>query len=226
MEVSVEWILEAILGKTGSIIFTGPNGVGKTLLSIQAVEAALSKNRKTVYALTTMSPQTFLELAKSIGAEFDNHLEEGRLVLVDCHTRGENTYPAKYSISPEASLLEIRQTFLEAADYASNYFLVIDDLSTLLAYIPSENAFKFYQAVASDVRRNGGTCVAIIVPDILEQKLTNLLYSLSDGVVEMMMEEMGGNLRRFLRIRFLRGVRHPTEWSEYVIGLRGIELLP
>ncbi|MEM4574507.1 MAG: hypothetical protein QXF45_08245 [Candidatus Caldarchaeum sp.] len=114
---------------------------------------------------------------------------------------------------------------MEAADYAENFFLVIDDLSTLLAYVPSENAFKFYQAIASDIRRSAATCIAVIVPEILKQKLTNLLYSLSKGVVEMTMEEMGGNLRRFLGIRFLRGVRHPTEWSEYITGIRALELI-
>ena len=41
----------------------------------------------------------------------------------------------------------------------------------------------------------------------------------------MLFEEMGGNLRRFVRIRFLRGVRHPTEMLEFQIGARGIELL-
>ncbi|MCS6784231.1 MAG: RAD55 family ATPase [Candidatus Caldarchaeum sp.] len=225
MQVTINWVVETILGKIGSIIFTGPNGVGKTLLASQAAEKALKQGRKVIYALTTMAPQNFIDLAGSVSIDFRDYLSNDSMVIVDCHTRGEKTPFAKYTVSPESSLLEIRQKFLEAADYSDNFFLVIDDLSTLLAYVQSENAFKFYQAVASDVRRSNATSVAVIVPEILEQKLTNLLYSLSDGVVEMTMEEMGGNLRRFLRIRFLRGVRHPTEWIEYIIGLKGIELI-
>ncbi|MDW8083902.1 MAG: RAD55 family ATPase [Candidatus Caldarchaeum sp.] len=225
MQLSADWVIDTVISKNGSIIFTGPNGVGKTLLAVQAAEKALRRGRKSIYVLTTMAPQNFLDLANSVSVDLSQYLMNESMVIVDCHTRGESNSLAKYTISPEASLLEIRQKFLEAADYQKNFFLVIDDLSTLLAYVPSENAFKFYQAVASDVRRSGATCVAVIVPDILEQKLTHLLYSLSDGVIEMTMEEMGGNLRRFLRIRFLRGVRHPTEWNEYTIGLRGIELL-
>jgi hypothetical protein len=44
-----------------------------------------------------------------------------------------------------------------------------------------------------------------MVPDIHETRLTILLYSLAEGVVEMSLEEMGGALRCFVRIRFLRG---------------------
>lgn len=225
VRVSIDWIIESIISKTGSIIFTGPNGVGKTLLAIQTSMAALKKGRKVIYALTTMAPKNFVEVAESISIDLREPIENGSMVIVDCHTRGESTPYAKFHVSPESSLLEIRQKFLEAADYAENFCLVIDDLSTLLAYVPSENAFKFYQAIASDVRKSSATCIAVVVPDILEQKLTNLLYSLSEGVVEMTMEEMSGNLRRFLRIRFLRGVRHPTEWNEYVAGMRGLELI-
>ncbi|MEM4303236.1 MAG: RAD55 family ATPase [Candidatus Caldarchaeum sp.] len=225
MQVSTDWIIETIIRKRGSIIFTGPNGVGKTLLAIQVVEKALREGWKCVYALTTMAPQTFLDLAKSISVDFADDVEDGMLVIVDCHTRGEPSKLARYSLSPESSLLQIRETFLEAAEGAENYVLVVDDLSTLLAYVPSEPAFKFYQGIASDMRRNRATGISVLVPDVLEQKLTNLLYSLSDGVVEMALEEMGGNLRRFMRIRFLRGVRHPTEWNEFQIGLKGIELL-
>lgn len=225
MQISFTRFVDTIVERKGSVIFTGANGVGKTLLAVQAAENALRKGRKVVYALTTMAPESFLELANSISVNLGKYLQNNSLVIVDCHTREESSSLAKYTVSPESSLLEIRQKLLEAAEYANNFFLVIDDLSSLLAYVPSENAFKFYQAVASDVRKSFSTSIAIIVPDILEQKLTNLLYSISDGVVEMTLEEMGGNLRRFLRIRFLRGVKHPTEWIEFTIGMTGIELL-
>ena len=172
-----------------------------------------------------MAPRTFLEMASSISVDLYGAVQEGRLVIVDIHTRGEPGQFARYSVSPESSLLQIRETLLVAAEGEKNYMQVVDDLSTLLAYTPSEPAFKFYQAIAADLRRSNATGIAIIVPEILETKLTNLLNSLSDGVVEMFLEEMGGNLRRFVRIRFLRGVRHPTEMLEFQIGVKGIELL-
>ncbi|MEM4413476.1 MAG: ATPase domain-containing protein [Candidatus Caldarchaeum sp.] len=225
MRLGIEDVLSLLSSKTGSLIITGPNGVGKTLLSIQAADRALKRGTKCVYALTTMAPRTFLDMAKFISVDFSDSLENNSLVLVDCHTRGEESSPAKFSISPEASLLQIRQTFLEAAEFSQNYLLVVDDLSTLLAYVPSETAFKFYQGVASDLRRNKATGISVIVPEILDQKLTNLLYSLSDGVVEMTLEDMGGNLRRFMRIRFMRGVKHLAEWSEFQIGEHGLEII-
>jgi KaiC/GvpD/RAD55 family RecA-like ATPase len=64
-----------------------------------------------------------------------------------------------------------------------------------------------------------------MVPDIHETRLTILLYSLAEGVVEMSLEEMGGALRCFVRIRFLRGVVQSTEWSEFPIGPQGIEII-
>jgi len=214
-----------LVSRPGSIIFTGVNGVGKTLLAIQAVDRALKQGRKCVYVLTTMAPRTFLEMASSISVDLYGAVQEGRLVIVDIHTRGEPGQFARYSVSPESSLLQIRETLLVAAEGEKNYMQVVDDLSTLLAYTPSEPAFKFYQAIAADLRRSNATGIAIIVPEIPETKLTNLLNSLSDGVVEMFLEEMGGNLRRFVRIRFLREVRHPTEMLEFQIGVKGIELL-
>ncbi|MEM2024223.1 MAG: ATP-binding protein [Candidatus Caldarchaeum sp.] len=64
MQVSTDWIIETIMRKRGSIIFTGPNGVGKTLLAIQVVEKALREGRKCVYALTTMAPPNLFGLGK------------------------------------------------------------------------------------------------------------------------------------------------------------------
>jgi KaiC/GvpD/RAD55 family RecA-like ATPase len=225
LRLGIDWLTDVLISRPGSLIFTGVNGVGKTLLAIQSVYRALQQGRKCVYALTTMAPRTFLEMASSISVDLYGAVEAGRLVIVDIHTRGEPGQLARYSVSPESSLLQIREALLVAAEGERGYLQVIDDISTLLAYTPSEPAFKFYQGIAADLRRNEATGIAIIVPEILEPKLTNLLNSLSDGVVEMLLEEMGGNLRRFVRIRFLRGVRHPTEMLEFQIGARGIELL-
>jgi len=132
---------------------------------------------------------------------------------------------SKYTLGPESNLLQLRETILTAANDVESYHLVIDDLSTLLDYTPSETAFKFFQGISSDIRRNSSSGILIMVPEILETRLTNLLYSLADVVIEMSLAEMGGALRRFVRIRFLRGVPHSTEWSEYLIGPRGIEII-
>ncbi|MEM4352295.1 MAG: ATPase domain-containing protein, partial [Candidatus Caldarchaeum sp.] len=118
MRLGIEDVLSLLNSKTGSLIITGPNGVGKTLLSIQAVDRALKRGKKCVYALTTMAPQTFLEMARSISVDFIDSLERNSLVLVDCHTGGEESSPARFSVSPEASLLQIRQTLLEAAEFS------------------------------------------------------------------------------------------------------------
>ena len=222
----VSWLITLLKSRRGAVVISGGNGTGKTILSLQTVEEIMRDGRFCIYVLTTMSPQSLVETGSSISLDLSEPIESGKMVIVDCYSRFTGaTSLAKYVLGPEASLLQLRETILTSAMGSGGYHLVIDDLSTLLAYTASETAFKFYQAIVSDIRRNSASATAILVPDILETKLTNLLYSLSDGVVDMSLEEMGGALRRFIRIRFLRGVHHPTEWFEYVIGPRGIELI-
>ncbi len=220
------YFITTLASKLGAVILSGANGAGKTILTLQVSARIMKEGRRCIYVITTMSPQSLIETASSISVDLREFIEKELFVIVDCYSRFTGTSTiAKYTLGPESNLLQLRETILTAANDVESYHLVIDDLSTLLAYTPSETAFKFFQGISSDIRRSSSSGILTMVPEILETKLTNLLYSLADGVVEMSLAEMGGALRRFVRIRFLRGVPHPTEWSEYLIGPRGIEII-
>lgn len=219
-------LIEALTSRRGAVVLSGANGAGKTIFALQIAAKVMAEGRRCIYVVTTMSPQSLLDTASSVLINLKEQVVNGLFVIVDCYSRfAGSSSIARYTLGPESSLLQLRETILQASQDVGGYHLVVDDLSSLLAYTPSETAFKFFQAISADIRRTNSSGVLIIVPDILETRLTNLLYSLADGVVEMALEEMGGALRRFVRIRFLRGVAHSTEWSEYLIGPGGIEIL-
>jgi KaiC/GvpD/RAD55 family RecA-like ATPase len=103
-------------------------------------------------------------------------------------------------------------------------FIAFDTLSTLLAYNSEELCVRFMKAHLARMKRHGNIGAYAIETGIHSNSFYNEVKATFDGVIELKLEEMDGELRRFIRVYRYRGA-HETKWFRLLIGPdRGVKI--
>ena len=201
----------------GVILLIGPFGSGKSTFAIQFANAKIKSGAECIFVLTTSSIEALFAISSRIGASLFE-TPHGKLVVVDCYSASS---PASVSIPPNATLQDILSAIDEASRGKSNYLMVIDDISSLVAYAPPDASFKFIQRIADKARRDRSLALLLLLPGVIDQKLETLCISISEGYLETTIDEDG---QKKGRVRMLRRKNLPSKWFEFEIKEGGIFL--
>ncbi|MBX8638133.1 MAG: RAD55 family ATPase [Thermoplasmata archaeon] len=199
-----------------SILLRGPPGSGKTEIVINLVSQWLKRGEKVLFVTVSMSGEEILE--RLFLAGFKQADLESRLLIVDCYQTQSTQSRNKLIISINGlSHLESITLAISTAVEAlgAPVRVVLDGLSTLFLHNAPQTMAKFVQVLSTRARNEFGFLLFTVVEGMHESVTMNTLMSLVDGVAEI---EFDARLKRFLRIRYIKGAKTHHDWYAYTLA--------
>jgi KaiC/GvpD/RAD55 family RecA-like ATPase len=202
----------------------GPPGVGKSTLCQELIKEAFQSNLKCLYIITNNPIGLVREQLRQMGIAPVARNEP--VVFVDMYSwlLGERSNE-RFQIDNASDVAALSVVLSTAAESTGDKsFVAFDTLSTLLAYNTEELTVRFMKSHLARMKRHGNIGVYPIETGIHSNSFYNEVKATFDGVLELKLEEMDGELRRFIRVYRYRG-SHETKWFRLLIGAdRGIKI--
>jgi KaiC/GvpD/RAD55 family RecA-like ATPase len=194
-----------------------PPGAGKTTMCQSLLKEAVEAGLKCLYVITNNPVSLIKEQVRALG------LAPGRaeqIIYVDMYSwlLGERS-PERFQIDNASDVASVSVVLSSAAEAAGDRaFVIFDSLSTLLAYNSEELSIRFMKSHLARMKKHANIGAYAIELGIHSSSFYNEVRSSFDGVIDMKLDEMDGELRRFIRVYSYRGA-HETKWYRFLIGV-------
>jgi len=195
---------------TSTVLVLGDPGSGKSILCQQILANGLRAGGCGIYAAFDETPEDARSSMTAFGHDVRDHEQKGRLIFIG----GSSTS------QPDFNTLNLRLSeALERLKDAEGTKIIIDSLTSLLSAQQGRPGLglEFIRALNAKVRAYGGLCFYTLNRQGFDEKTVALVKDLSDGVVEMKLEEQNGCLRSYLRVSKMKGSGHSKKWLPYGI---------
>ncbi|HVH15800.1 MAG TPA: RAD55 family ATPase [Candidatus Angelobacter sp.] len=226
-ELSFDLLKGIILGPVTAgfnLAIIGPPGVGKSTMCQELIREAFKSSLKCLYVITNTPIAIIKDQLREMGVAPVARNEP--VIFVDMYSwlLGERS-TERFQIDNASDVAAMSVVLSSAAEAAGDKsFVVFDTLSTLLAYNSEELTVRFMKSHLARMKRHGNIGAYAIETGIHSNSFYNEVKASFDGVIEMKLEEMDGELRRFIRVYRYRGA-HETKWFRLLIGPdRGVKI--
>ncbi len=218
-------LIKGPMNRGNVLLLSAVPGVGKTIFGINFLEEGLKEEQPGIAMVTDFSPEDLISMASTFRYDWEKHVESGLLKIVDCysHMLGEEGTSPYFVENPE-NLTRVGRVLREAQDQDRGGRMLMDSASTLLLLSNDIAGVKFLSSMSARLKRSEFNSLFILEGGVHDSVIAQRLRYLLDGVLEMRVEEVGGELDRFFRIYSLRGCQHDTRWVHFRIGKKGIEV--
>jgi len=218
-------LIKGQMNKGNVLLLSAVPGVGKTIFGLNFLEEGLKEEQPGIAMVTDFSPEDLISMASIFNYHWEKHVESGLLKIVDCysHMLGEGSTSQFFVENPE-NLTRVGRTLREAQNQDSGGRMLMDSASTLLLLSNDIVGVKFLSSISARLKRSEFNSLFILEGGVHDSVVAQRLRYMLDGVLEMRVEEVGGELDRFFRIYSLRGCQHDTRWVHFHIGEKGIEV--
>lgn len=200
-----------------NLAIMGPPGVGKSTLCQELIREASKSGLKCLYVITNNPIGLVKEQLREMGVSPIARNEP--VIYVDMYSwlLGERS-SERFQIDNASDVAALSVVLSSAAETSGDRsFIAFDTLSTLLAYNSEELTVRFMKSHLARMKRHGNIGAYAIEMGIHSASFYNEVRASFDGVLEMKLEEMDGELRRFIRVYRYRG-SHETKWFRLLIG--------
>jgi KaiC/GvpD/RAD55 family RecA-like ATPase len=200
-----------------NLAIMGPPGVGKSTLCQELIREAYKSGLKCLYVITNNPIPLARDQLRQLGIATVARTDP--VVFVDMYSwlLGERS-PERFQIDNASDVAALSVVLSSAAETTGDKsFVTFDTLSTLLAYNSEELTIRFMKAHLARMKRHANIGVYPIETGIHSNSFYNEVKASFDGVLEMKLDEMDGELRRFIRVYRYRG-SHETKWFRLLIG--------
>ena len=209
--------LDSMLGVGGfyrgsSVLISGTAGTGKTSISSSFVDAACRRGEKCLYFAFEESPAQIVRNMRSIGIDLQPWVEAGLLKF-------EAARPSLFGLEMHLARMhrEIERFKPDA--------VVLDPISSLRG--EQGEVHSALLRVIDLLKSNGTT--AVLTNLVSGQHVTDAteigMSSLMDTWLSLVHVESNGERNRGLYVLKSRGMSHSNQIREYVLGIRGIQLI-
>jgi circadian clock protein KaiC len=212
--------LDAMLGGKGyyrasTVLLSGTAGTGKTTLAAHFVDAACARGERCLYFLFEESPQQFLRNMRSAGIDLARWVDQG---LLKFHADRPNRHGL------ETHLLEMHRSVEEH----NPGIVVIDPITNLMAAGTQPDVRAMLTRVIDYLKTRGVTALftSLTTPAHDLEATEAMISSLMDSWVLVAITEEERKRNRWLYVLKSRGMPHSNDVRPFVIGDRGVQLLP
>jgi KaiC/GvpD/RAD55 family RecA-like ATPase len=199
-----------------AVMVIGSPGSGKTVLMQKIMYDRLTRGKKCVYITNNDFPSRIVEDMKQLGLDVSKF--EGRIAFIDCYsgTAGKPS-PQKYNVPVLTDLTNLGTQISSAAnDLGPETTFFLDSLAPLFTSLRPDPIMTFIHAVGARVKGQGGS-LYFSVGTGLDKDVLSRLEGLSDCIIELETIEKKGTSFKRLRIKKIRGRKHPRRWIEFSI---------
>ncbi|MHC1585990.1 MAG: DUF7504 family protein [Candidatus Hecatellaceae archaeon] len=200
----------------GSILILGDGGSGKSTLCKQFAYEGLKNGEACIYVAIDESPEEIIAGMRRFNWNVDEYLEDETFKVL-------SIAPAELS-NINALNLKLTESFARLGKNRSGR-VIIDSLTALCSTLDRPTVIiDFIRLLGRKVKSLGSICFYTLNRQGFDSRLIELVKDVSDGVIELKLEEEQGRLRPYLRIFKMKGINHSKKWVPYTIdryyGLR------
>ena len=212
--------------KGRSHLLTGDTGTGKTIACLQFLVHSLKRGEKAVYVTVDERPAEILESAASFSWDFQQHIQEKNLVILDA-----SPYFGARSGSASEKGIDPQKIVADLGSYARRVaatLLIIDPITPLI--LPTD--------ATSSSQDQGRSLMQLIqtqlnTTNLFTAHLTAAAQNTSNGIEQFLASgvlvfrtaESNGGFKRTLTIRKMRGTAiEPADYPFVLVQNEGIVL--
>ena len=200
-----------------NIAIMGPPGAGKTTLCQSLLKEAVEVGLKVLYVVTNNPVQLVRDQIRALGIL--SQANSDQVFFVDGYSwlLGERS-EERFQIENASDMAGLSVILSGAAEsVGEETFIVFDSPSTLLAYNTEELTVRFLKSHLARMKRHWNIGTYAFETGIHSISFYNEVKADFDTIIELKLEEVDGELRRFVRIYAYRG-GHETKWFRLLIA--------
>jgi circadian clock protein KaiC len=209
-------------------LLTGEAGTGKTIACLQFLVNALRLGERAVYVTVDERPAEILESAESFGWDFQRHIQEKNLVVLDAspYFGGRSGSSGEKGVDPQKIVADL-------GNYAKRLgatILIIDPLTPLIS--PAEASGSAHEQARSVIQliRSQLNLTTLFTAHraegTAESFTSGVEQFLASGVLILKTTETNGKLERTMTIKKMRGTAvEPGDWQFVIRKNDGITLV-
>jgi circadian clock protein KaiC len=234
-EVQVPRVLTGVAGldemlgggiPEGSILLLcGGPGVGKTILSLQYMVAAVRRGEPCVYVSLEEAMEKKIMNAAAFGWDINKAIDDGKVEIMDIfmipHSQGivepVDRNKGKLQLSIE---MEIERSIKKIGAK----HLIIDPLTSILVHEQRSGRKRVIIGQLFDTVRNLDCSAVITAEGIPKESDFYMEQFLADGVILLLKDIMDYKLVKTLRVDKMRGIDFDEQPRRYVISNRGFQV--
>ena len=209
-----------------NILITGPSGSGKTIFCMQFLYKGVEDYEEHgIFVTLEEHPRDLRKEMASLGWDIEKFEGIDGIVILDAASsragipaREKQTLPEGFDI--DSLLIEIYKT----AKRINAKRIVIDSIPSLELRTVSEGEVRRSLYRLSSLLLETRTTSLLTTESVRPNMISRFGFEefLCRGVIELMLEEHGLDLKRTLRVRKMRGTEHSMKRMQFEIGKDGI----
>jgi KaiC/GvpD/RAD55 family RecA-like ATPase len=207
-----------------NVLVYGPPFTGKEISINAFIADGLKKGVPAIWVITDKLPSEIREEMMFIVSGYEEYEKLGLVKYVDAYSKSIG------DVTPDANVTYIDEptdhvAILKAVDAVSKevlakhkyYRLGFRSISTLIAYLDSNTAFKFLQPFTGRRKRERAVSLYSIEKGMHGEQDIQMIGSLMDGAFEFKLEQ----LKTFLSVKGIGDVQSRA-WIEYTYSKQGM----
>jgi KaiC/GvpD/RAD55 family RecA-like ATPase len=209
-----------------NVLVYGQAFIGKEVVISQFVAEGLKKGIPAIWVITDKTPADIREEMEFVVSGYQEYEKLDLVRYVDAYSKSmgeeaEDPYTT-YINEPtdHEGLLKSVDTITKELKKKHKYYrLAFRSISTLIAYLDTNIAFRFLQPFAGRRKRDKGVAMYIIEKGMHSETDIQMLGSIMDGAVEFKLEQ----LQTFLCIKGIGDVQSRA-WIRYTHSKKGVNI--
>lgn len=204
----------------------GPPFVGKEIIANTFMAEGLKKGIPVIWVLTEKTPNEIREEMNPVVSGYEEYEKLGLVHYVDAYSKSmeaeeEDEYTT-YLDDPtdhEGIMKAVNKVAKEYKKSHEYYRLTFRSVSTLVAYLDVQTAFKFLQSFAGRRKRDKAVSLYMIEKGMHQDQEIQMMGSMMDGMVDFKVEQ----LKSFLSVQGICDVQSRA-WIKYTYSKHGVSI--
>ncbi|UCG67930.1 MAG: hypothetical protein JSV09_08770 [Thermoplasmata archaeon] len=209
-----------------NVLVYGQAFIGKEVVINQFVAEGLKKGIPAIWVITDKTPEDIREEMEFVVSGYQEYEKLDLVRYVDAYSKSmgeeaDDSYTT-YIDQPtdhEGILKSVDELAKELKKKHKYYRLAFRSISTLIAYLDSNIAFRFLQPFAGRRKRDKSVAMYIIEKGMHSETDIQMLGSIMDGAVEFKLEQ----LQTFLCVKGVGDVQSRA-WIRYTHSKKGVNI--
>ncbi len=204
----------------------GPPFVGKEVIVNAFIAEGLKKGVPAIWVLTEKTPPEIREEMRFVVSGYEEYEKLGLVRYVDAYSKSmeaeEDDEYTTYVDDPtdhQGIMKSVNTIAKELKKKHEYYRLAFRSVSTLVAYLDVQTAFKFLQSFAGRRKRDKAVALYMVEKGMHQDQEIQMMGSMMDGMIDFKVEQ----LKSYLSVQGVCDVQSRA-WIKYTYSAHGVSI--